>query len=302
MKLSKQFPLNALRVFESVARLGSFTKAGDELGMTQTAVSYQIKLLEENIGEPLFLRRPRQIELTEAGRYLAPRVSDAFNILIDAMASMRKATEETLTIHSTATFAQQWLSRYIGSFQLQFPDIAVRLVTSGNLVDFQKEAADVAIRWGRGDWPGLVSHRIMKLDYAPMLSPKLAAEIGGVHEPADLLKLPLISAGDPWWAQWFAAAGVENADLSRYPKSEFGTQILDASIAMAGGGVAMLNPGHFQDDVAAGRLYQPFELTGYDGRDYWLAYPENRRNVPKIRNFRKWLLDKFHVEQERLSD
>ena len=81
---------------------------------------------------------------------------------------MRKTTEETLTIHSTATFAQQWLSRYIGAFQLQFPDIAVRLVTSGTIVDFQKEAADVAIRWGRGDWPGLISHRLMKLDYSPM--------------------------------------------------------------------------------------------------------------------------------------
>jgi LysR family transcriptional regulator, glycine cleavage system transcriptional activator len=298
MKLSRQFPLNALRVFEAVARLGSFTRAGDELGMTQTAVSYQIKLLEENVGEPLFLRRPRQISLTEAGERLAPKVAEAFSLLNEAMASARKATEETLTIHSTATFAQQWLSRYIGSFQLKHPDIAVRLLTSATVIDFQRVEADVAIRWGRGDWPGLKTHRIMELDFAPMLSPKLATEAGGIREPADLLKLTIISAGDHWWRQWFAAAGIADPGLERFPKNEFGTQILDASIAMAGEGVAILNPGHFQEDVAAGRLYQPFELTCNDGRDYWLAYPEGRRNVPKIRAFRHWLLEKFGVAQE----
>jgi LysR family glycine cleavage system transcriptional activator len=297
MKLSRQFPLNALRVFEAVARLNSFTKAGEELGMTQTAVSYQIKLLEENVGEPLFLRRPRQITLTEAGERLAPKVAEAFDMLAEAMASLRKETEETLTIHSTATFAQQWLSRYIGSFQLKHPNMAVRLVTSSTVIDFQRETADVAIRWGKGDWPGLIAHRFMELDFAPMLSPKLAAEVGGINEPADLLKLTIISAGDHWWGQWFAAAGVENPGLEKLPKNEFGTQILDASIAMAGQGVAMLNPGHFQEDVASGRLYQPFPLTCNDGRDYWLAYPENRRNVPKIRSFRNWLLEKFNVGQ-----
>ncbi len=130
MKLSKQFPLNALRVFEAVARLGSFTRAGEELGMTQTAVSYQVKLLEENIGEPLFLRRPRQISLTDAGTRLAPKVTEAFAMLSDAMASVREAVEETLIIHSTPTFASQWLARNLGSFQLRHPNIAVRLMTS----------------------------------------------------------------------------------------------------------------------------------------------------------------------------
>lgn len=297
MKLSRQFPLNALRVFEVVARLGSFTKAGAELGMTQTAVSYQIKLLEERTAETLFLRLPRQIALTEAGQRLAPKVTEAFEMLAEAMASLRKAGEETLTIHSTATFAHRWLSRYIGAFQLDHPNIAVRLVTSSTLIDFHSEAADVAIRWGKGDWPGLVSHRIMRLDFSPMLSPRLAEDVGGILEPADLLKLTVISAGDPLWRNWFLAAGIEAPGLDRFPKNEFGTQMLDAAIAMAGDGVAILNPGHFVDDVAAGRLYQPFPLTYNDGQDYWFAYPQNRRNVPKIRNFRDWLLRRLNVEQ-----
>ncbi|MBO9096850.1 MULTISPECIES: LysR substrate-binding domain-containing protein [unclassified Rhizobium] len=295
MKLSKQFPLNALRVFDAVARMNSFTKAGVELGMTQTAVSYQIKLLEENVGELLFVRQPRAISLTEAGERLAPKVSEAFELLQQAMVSVRQAAAETLTIHSTATFGQQWLSRHIGAFQLLHPHIAVRLVTTSILADFNRDSADVAIRWGTGDWPGLTCHKIMAMEFTPMLSRDAAARVGGIHAPIDLLKLPIISAGDVWWKQWFEAAGVHDPGLERYPKNEFGTQVLEAGLAMTGEGVAMLNPAHFEDDVAAGRLYQPFALTCIDARDYWLAYPEGRRNISKIKVFRRWLLEKFDV-------
>ncbi len=291
MKLSRQLPLNALRVFECAARRMSFTKAGEELGLTQTAVSYQIKLLEETIGEPLFLRRPRQVSLTDAGERLAPKLTEAFALMNDALASVSATSSETLSIHSTATFAQQWLSRHIGAFQLKHPTMAVRLATSSTIIDFAREEADVAIRWGKGDWPGLTVHRIMRMDFTPMLSPKLAENAGGIQEPADLLKLPIISAGDEWWAQWFTAAGIANPGLEKFPRNEFGTQTMDASIALAGQGVAILNPGHFEEDVAAGRLYQPFELTCSDGRDYWLVYPDSRRNVPKIRAFRTWITE-----------
>jgi LysR family transcriptional regulator, glycine cleavage system transcriptional activator len=296
MKLSKQFPLNALRVFEAVARHGSFTRAGAELGMTQTAVSYQIKLLEENIGEPLFLRRPRQIRLTDVGEQLAPKVTEAFEMLNEAVASVRETTEEILTIHSTGTFAQQWLSRHLGSFQLAHPNIAVRLKTAGTIVDFNREPADLAVRWGTGNWPGLFSKKIMVLDFSPMLSPRLAAEVGGIREPSDLLKLPVISAGDHWWPIWFKAAGIENPGLEKFPRNELELQVMDANIAIAGQGVAILNPGHFTEDVAAGRLYQPFDIMCNDGRDYWLAYPENRKNVPKIKAFRTWIVGEMEAE------
>ncbi len=269
----------------------SFTKAGEELGLTQTAVSYQIKLLEETIGEPLFLRRPRQVSLTDAGERLAPKLTEAFALMNDALASVGAALSETLSIHSTATFAQQWLSRHIGNFQLKHPTIAVRLATSATLIDFTREAADLAIRWGTGNWPGLTAHRIMRMDFTPMLSPKLAEEAGGIREPADLLNLPIISAGDEWWGQWFTAAGIADPGLEKFPRNEFGTQTMDASIALAGQGVAILNPGHFGEDIAAGRLYQPFSLMCNDGRDYWLVYPDSRRNVPKIRAFRTWITD-----------
>jgi len=289
MGLSRQFPLNALRVFEAVARLGSFTRAGEEIGMTQTAVSYQIKLLEENIGEPLFLRRPRQISLTETGQRLLPKVAEAFGILQEAMASVREATEETLIIHSTATFAQQWLARNLGSFQMLHPNIAVRLKTSDDVIAFTREAVDVAIRSGNGQWPGLVADRLMIVDFTPMLSPRLAEEMGGIHAPEDLLKLRIIDAGDPWWAEWFKAAGVENPDLASRPRSRLGAQAFEASAAIAGQGVAILTPEFYRDDLASGRLLQPFPLVCDEGRNYWLAYPESRRNIPKIRAFRNWI-------------
>ncbi|MBO9169396.1 LysR substrate-binding domain-containing protein [Rhizobium sp. L245/93] len=294
MKLSRQFPLNALRVFETVARLGSFTKAGEEIGMTQTAVSYQIKLLEENIGEALFLRRPRQISLTETGLRLLPKVTEAFGILNEAMASVREAAEETLIIHSTPTFASQWLARNLGSFQILHPTIAVRLKTSDDLIDFSRETADVAIRSGGGNWQGLAANRLIKVDFTPMLSPRLAEDIGGIHAPEDLLKLRIIDAGDPWWVIWFKAAGVENPDLESRPRSRLGAQSFEASAAIAGQGVAILTPEFYRDDLASGRLLQPFPLVCDDGHDYWLAYPESRRNTPKIRAFRNWLRTAIH--------
>ncbi|MGO4436519.1 LysR substrate-binding domain-containing protein [Rhizobium sp. RAF56] len=297
MKLSRQIPLNALRVFEAVARLASFTKAGEELGLTQTAVSYQIKLLEENIGEQLFLRRPRQIELTDTGKRLAPKIAEVFEMLAEVMASVRDDTEATLHIHTTPTFAIHWLARCIGSFQMHHPNIAVRLTTSDTLIDFSKEAADVAIRSGRGEWPGLRAHPLMKIDFTPMLHPKLAEAAGGIPTPADLLNLRIIDPEDPWWDLWLHAAGVADT-VGTHPRNLLGAQTLAASAAMAGQGVAILTPQFYADDVAAGRLYQPFDLTCTDGRDYWLAYPENRRNVLKIKAFRNWILGEFGVAQD----
>ncbi len=290
--MSKQFPLNALRVFEAVARLGSFTRAGEELGMTQTAVSYQVKLIEENVGEPLFLRRPRQITLTDVGQRLAPRVMEAFEMLQEAVSSARGDIDSALLISSTPTFASQWLARNIGTFQLAHPGIAVRLTTSDRIIDLAVEPVDLAIH--RFDaCPGLDSHPLMRVEFSPMLSPALAETVGGIHEPRDLLKLRIIDAGDPWWRLWFAAAGVRDPDLEGRPTSRLGAQSLEARAAIAGQGVAILTPEFYGDDVALGRLYQPFDLRCSDGCDYRLAYPHARRNTPKIRLFRDWILSEL---------
>lgn len=286
-------PLTAVKAFEAAARHMSFTKAAAELGMTQAAVSYQIKLLEERVGAPLFLRRPRQVTLTEAGRRLAPQVSQAFETLSAAFAETRAGTGETLAITTVATFGSNWLAPRIGSFQVAHPKLAVRLDTSSHLVDFAREEMDVAIRVGRGKWPGLVTHYLMPLTFAPMLSPQLAATIGGLREPADLLKLPIIGPGDPWWAVWLEAAGLAPASVEGRPKNLLGSQANEAQAAFAGQGVAMLTPEFFTAELASGRLIRPFELLGKDEDAVWLAYPESRRNAPKIVAFRAWILSEM---------
>jgi LysR family transcriptional regulator, glycine cleavage system transcriptional activator len=298
MKMSRQVPLNALRAFDAAARRMSFTKAGDELGMTQTAVSYQIKLLEDVLGEPLFLRRPRQVTLTDAGARLAPKIAEAFGIMDEALAGTKSQSDSTLIIHTTATFASRWLAAHLGTFQLENPGIAVRLETSQEMVDFTRIEADVAIRSGSGEWPGLKSHFLMKSDFTPMLSPALAETIGGVHVPSDILKLRIIDPGDIWWPIWFAAAGLPEADLEGRPISRFGAQSFEAAAAIAGQGVAILKPEFYVDDVALGRLIQPFDLRATDGSDYWFAYPEARRHSNKIRAFRDFMRKKMPTFQD----
>ncbi|GEO84042.1 MULTISPECIES: LysR substrate-binding domain-containing protein [Alphaproteobacteria] len=301
MKLSKQFPLNALRVFEAVGRLGSFTKAGEELGMTQTAVSYQIKLLEENIGELLFLRRPRQIALTPIGERMLPKVTEAFATLREVIDTARQNADEILEIHSTPTFASHWLARHLGAFQLAHQNIAVRLLRGSRLTDFSRETADLAIRISQAPWPGLTCHPILRLSYSPMLSPKLAESIGGVKKPVDLLKLPWITDDDGRWTRWFTQAGLDAADHTARTFDAGGALDLEAGAAMAGHGVAMLSPFYLQDELASGRLIQPFELSWLDDSTYWLVYPENRRNLPKVRKFREWLEATLAPERDAIA-
>jgi LysR family glycine cleavage system transcriptional activator len=283
-------PLSAIRAFEAAARHASFTKAAQELGMTQAAVSYQIRVLEDRVGVPLFLRRPRQVVLTEAGRSLAPAISEAFALMSEAYAAVRSGAQGTLVISTVQTFGSNWLARRLGSFQIAHPSIAVRIGTESHMVDFAREEVDVGIRSGTGNWPGLAVHMLFRADFTPMLTPRLADSIGGVRQPADLLRLPVLDPGDPWWVRWFAAAGVAADELSKRPGSSMGSQASEGSAAIAGQGVAILTRAFFSAELADGRLVQPFDLVCDDGNAYWLVYPEARRNVPKIRAFREWLL------------
>jgi LysR family transcriptional regulator, glycine cleavage system transcriptional activator len=282
-------PLTAIRVFEVVARHQSFTRAAAEIGMTQAAVSYQIKLLEERFGGPLFLRRPRHVELTEAGQRLAPAVTEAFALLSEAYASARGGVEGVLTISASVTFATTWLAQHIGAFQIAHPALAVRLDATNHLTDFAREEADIAIRSGHGQWPSLRAHLLVSGDFTPMLSPRLAASIGGVKEPSDLLRLPVLDPDDPWWPIWFKAAGAAY-DMPATGGS-MGVQAFAGVAAGAGQGVAMLTRALYGQELADGRLVQPFDLLATSDLSFYLVYPEARRNSPKIRAFREWILN-----------
>ncbi len=283
-------PLSAIRVFEAAARHLSFTRAADELGMTQAAVSYQIKLLEERLGGPLFLRRPREVALTEAGQQLAPRLREAFDMLREAFADLADQSEGTLTINTMHTFAANWLAPRLGSFNLAHPNIAVRLETTTRVVDFSREEVDVVVRSGKGVWPGLVATKLLDTRFTPMLSPELAASVGGIQRPADILKLPLIDHKDEWWIIWLKAHDLPLAALETQTSQSLNMQTLNGEEAMAGRGVALLMPEYFSRELDQGRLVMPFDRLIDEDTGYWLAYPEGRRNVPKIKFFRDWIV------------
>jgi LysR family glycine cleavage system transcriptional activator len=279
-------PLSAIRAFEAAARLGSFTRAAGELHMTQAAVSYQIKQLEQRLGLKLFERQPRQVVLTAAGQRLAPAVLDAFHRLNSAFAQIHERAETELAITALPTIAATWLVPRLGSFQLAHPRLAVRLDTGVPLVDLDQGEFDVGIRIGLGEWAGLHADFLLPSLFTPLCSPVLRERL---RAPADLLALPRFGR-ERWWRAWFAAAGLPDADLAAKPGIELDIEQHAVALAIAGHGVAISSPLLFEPDLVAGRLLQPFDLVERDARDYWLAYPAAHRNSEKIRAFRAWLL------------
>ena len=282
-------PLAAVRVFEAAARHENFTAAAAELGMTQAAVSYQIKLLEERLAVPLFSREKKRVLLTEAGRRLAPQVTGAFDTLDTAFAAVRADDNALLTISTSNTFANAWLAWRLGSFQVAHPEMAVRLLTSDVFADFVTDGVDVAIRAGLGCWPDLAEHKVIGIDFTPMCSPGFLRRYGP-FAPGDLLRLPLISRHDIWWPVWLREAGVDVPEGGPPPGVRLDSQAHEGHAAIAGQGIAMLTPFFWRNDLAEGKLVQPFTQVSTRGHAYWLVYPEGRRNVPKVKRFREWLL------------
>jgi LysR family glycine cleavage system transcriptional activator len=295
-------PLAAVRAFEAAARAENFTAAAAELGMTQAAVSYQVKALEERLGAALFVRERGRVRLTPVGARLLPACTSAFDSIEAAFASVSQDDEALLTVTTTYTFANTWLAWRLGQFQLDHPDLAVRLITSNALTDLHSGEADIAIRAGSGGWEGLECQRILPITFTPMAAPAFIAQVerdlGRKLEPADLVDLPMISPDDDWWDSWFRDAGVR---AERRPRGRGGlrldSQANEGHAAMGGRGFVLLTPDFWRGDIAAERLVQPFEIVSTRGFAYWLVYPPERARVPKVKRFREWL----NGEIERLT-
>lgn len=289
-------PLSAVRVFEAAARLGSFTRAAEELGMTQAAVSWQVKALETRLDQPLFRRLPREVKLTPAGERLARAAGEAVTALRGALADITDTGAGVLAITALQTFATQWLAGRLGAFQVAHPDVAVRLNSEARLVDLMRGEADVGIRSSsHGQWPGLAADYLFPSGQTVLATPEAMARLGPAPEPAGLLALDRVGSQTEWDA-WFAAAGLAPEGPAPTLRITGDTQVLEVAAAMANGTAAIGSPVMFAADIAAGRLVQPFEIYIFDESGYWLAYPADRRRARKIAAFRAWLLDRVGAD------
>lgn len=290
-------PLSAVRAFEAAARHENFTLAAGELGMTQAAISYQIRLLEERLGVALFVRSKQRVTLSDAGRRVAPLVSAALDGIADAFEGLVDEDEGVLAISTAQTFASNWLAPRLGGFQIQRPELAVRLLTSNALTDFARDDVDVAVRLGSGPWPGLRRHFLFCLYATPLCTPEFR-DRHRLERPEDLLRVPRLNAQDWWWKPWFEAAGVASEDEPPQHGIRLDSQALEGNAALAGHGVGLLTPLYWRNEIAAGRLVRPFDLVVVSGPALWLVYPEGKRGRAKIRAFRDWLLAEIAADAE----
>lgn len=283
-------PLSAIRIFEAAARLKSFTRAAEELGVTQAAVSWQVKALERRLDQALFQRLPREVALTPSGERLARAATEAVNLLRAAISDLTETGEGVLAITTVNSLAAHWLAPRIGAFQVAHPKLAVRLETSNRLVDLAHDSIDVAIRAGGGEWAGMESLFVFPNIQTPLCTPAMRDQLGGLSRPEDLLAAPRIGSEEEW-AVWFRYAGVASSIGPSAPTRLMAdTQTLEVASALGGQGVALGSPILFAGEIASGRLVRPFEPVMPLGGGMWLVYPKDRRRSPKIAAFRDWLL------------
>lgn len=282
-----QIPLSAIRIFEAAARLSSFTRAAQELGVTQAAVSWQVKALEQRLGLPLFLRLTREVALTAEGQRLARAATEAMTGLRAALNEIGGAADGLLTITALPSLAIQWLAPRLGGFQIAHPDIAVRLDTSVSVADLRRGEFDLALRGGRGDWPDMQVTPLFRHVQTPLCAPATRERLG-LRQPADLLKAERIGSPDEW-AVWFAAAGVEAPGPAAPPGFNADAQTLEVAAALSRDGVALGSPIFFAAEIAQGRLVQPFDIAPDYGTGYFLVVPPERTRLRKIAAFRDWI-------------
>ncbi len=289
-------PLNALRAFEAGARHLSFTKAAEELFVTQAAVSHQVKLLEQDLGVDLFRRMTRKLALTAEGWALLGPVGEALDTLAEAAVALRAgAGDGTLTLSLTPTFGAQWLAPRLGRFWSAHPEIELRLQHSIHLVDFARDEVDAAVRWGGGVWPGVEVVYLMRAGVVPVCSPALCAGPPALNVPDDLRHHTLLHGRDyVEWAQWLAVAGAREVEARRGPIIDDRSVLHQA--VLNGQGVALAEENLVGSDLAAGRLVKPFDIDLDDDNAYYLVAPPKAFERPNVQAFRDFLLAEIAAE------
>ena len=280
-------PLATLRAFEAAARLGSFSRAAEEISVTHSAVSHQVRALERALGTPLFQRNGKRVSLTEAGRHLASRVGAALREIADAANVVRRRDRgRALTVSTLPSFAARWLMPRLGRFMEQHPEIDVNLHTSVALVDLERDEVDLAIRFGKGDWPGLEAQKFMDDELFPVASPSFNR--GRLpRRPAELAKFRLMRSDDEFWTPWFQAAGVRGIEEPQSPV--FSDSALLMQAAVNGQGIALARRSIAEDDLRAKRLVRVFDIAAPAQGANYIVWPKGRlaANAALLRD---WLL------------
>jgi LysR family glycine cleavage system transcriptional activator len=279
----------ALRALDSFARHGSVWKAADELRLTRSAVSHQLRLLERELGFDLLQRMGKGVALTARGRRYANDVRKALTVIGDAAVQHgHQGIGGPLVVSCTPGFASLWLCTHIAEFLERYPDVALRILTPRRLDEVTNPDVEVFIAFGDGNWPNRRVELLSEVEFTPLCSPALLNKVGGLGEPADLLRLPLLHLVDfDDWTRWFALAKMETPDPER--GIIFSDMNLVLSAAVAGQGIAMGDELTCRKALAAGQLVRPFELGIKSTRAYFLVMEHHKADNPLMAAFCDWL-------------
>jgi LysR family glycine cleavage system transcriptional activator len=294
-------PLNALKAFEAAARHESFTRAAEELCVTQGAVSHQVKALEAELALKLFNRERQRLVITEAGRDYLTVIRDALDrIAAGTERLVQRQSTGVLTVSTSPDFAAKWLVYRLGHFAEAHSDIDLRVSATLHHVDFAREEVDLAVRHGDGNWPGLDPVRLCAEQLFAVCSPKLLSGRRRLDKLVDILKFPLIhldSRAD--WANWLQGVGIDGADVTHGPVLNRASMVIDAAIN--GQGVALARTTLAAWDLINGRLVRPFPESLRLSKTYWIVCPKATASLPKIVTFRDWLLAEAAKDMRRLK-
>ena len=289
-------PLNALRAFEAAGRHLSFIEAANELHVTPAAVSHHIKMLEDFIGTPLFVRRHRSIELTEAGKICLSPLQHGFHQIESIVLRLRSAHNDgPLRVRVGQCFAAKWLLPRLDAFQKRHPDIEIQVSVSSQIYEFRFEEMDVMIRLRAGEFSGFTVEPILTEMVFPVCSPAFLERFGPFHTPQDLLRQPLLHDDNlktvstfPTWPMWFRALGIDGVEATGGHRFDSSPMVVDATIESRG--ISLGRSALVERDLAAGRLVRLFDWTYPTTHDYFIIYSNAALKARKIQLFRDWIL------------
>ena len=294
-------PIAALRAFEATSRHLSFTKAADELFITQSAISHQIRNIEQLWDFKLFERNGRRLIITKEGQLLAPVVRDFLDNMNRTLDEIKNTeSRSSIRISLVQSLAVKWLVPRLGKFRENYPDISVWISTTDELVNFSTDEVDIAIRLGHGEWPDLHIDPLLQEYVFPVCSPNFLKRFTPPESPTDLVRYPLLYRHSfdicPRWRDWFRDAGIEIHALPR------GSHFPDTSMAVQAAvdhqGIALARSAHVEEELASRRLTKLFNVYSESPVSYYLVCPHKIVTQPRIAAFREWLLKEAELSQK----